>query len=76
MFLAQELRDQLAFALDAENSDHYRDDLDYVPAINAAIKWLTSVVNSAYSKNKIGEEFLENYHTQGYFKQVIPLGCL
>ena len=27
-FTAQSLRDQLAFALDAENSDHYRDDLE------------------------------------------------
>jgi hypothetical protein len=68
MFLAQELRDQLAFALDAENSDHYRDDLDYIPAINAAIKWLTSVVNSAYGKNKIGEEFFRELSHSGVFQ--------
>ena len=57
MIQAQELRDQLAFALDAEGSDHYIDDLDYIPAMNAAIKWLTNVVNSAFGKDKIGEEF-------------------
>jgi hypothetical protein len=67
MFTAQELRDQMAFALDAENSDHYRDDLDYIPAINAAMKWLTSVVSSAYGKDKLGEEFFRNLSYSGVF---------
>jgi hypothetical protein len=67
MFTAQELRNQMAFALDAENSDHYRDDLDYIPAINAAMKWLTSVVGSAYGKDKIGEEFFRNLSYSGVF---------
>jgi hypothetical protein len=39
MFTALELRNQIRFALDAENSDHYRDDMDIIPSINAAIKW-------------------------------------
>ena len=37
MFTALELRNQLRFALDAEDSDHYRDDLDIIPAINESI---------------------------------------
>lgn len=68
MISVQELRDQLAFALDAEGSDHYRDDLDYIPAINAAVKWLTNVVNSAYGQNKIGEEFFRDLSYSGVFR--------
>ena len=68
MFTALELRNQLRFALDAENSDHYRDDMDIIPAINASIKWLTSVVNSAYGQDKIGEEFFRELSTSGVFR--------
>jgi hypothetical protein len=68
MFTAQELRNQIVFALDAENSDYYRDDLDIIPAINASMKWLTSVVNSAYGQNKIGEEFFRELSYSGVFK--------
>lgn len=67
MFTALELRNQLAFALDAEGSDHYRDDLDYIPAMNAAMKWLTSVVNAAYGQGKIGEEFFRELSYSGVF---------
>lgn len=58
----------MAFALDAENSDHYRDDLDYIPAINAAMNWLTSVVNMALGQNKIGEEFFREIQYSGVFQ--------
>lgn len=68
MIQAQELRDQLAFALDAEGSDHYVDVLDYIPAMNAAVKWLTSVVNSAFGKDKIGEEFFRDLTFSGVFR--------
>lgn len=68
MFTALELRRQLAFALDAEGSDHYRDDLDYIPAINAAMKWLTSVVNAAFGQGKIGEEFFREITYSGVFQ--------
>jgi hypothetical protein len=68
MIQAQELRDQLAFALDAEGSDHYRDDLDYIPAMNAAVKWLANVINSALGKDKIGEEFFRDLTFSGVFR--------
>lgn len=68
MILVQDLRNQLAFALDAEGSDHYRDDEDYIPAINAAMKWLTSLVNSAYGQNKIGEEIFRELSYSGVFR--------
>jgi hypothetical protein len=71
MFTALELRNQLAFALDAEGSDHYRDDLDYIPAINAAMKWLTSIVNAAYGQGKIGEEFFRELSYSGVFQTSI-----
>jgi len=68
MISALELRKQLAFALDAEGSDHYRDDLDYIPAINASIKWLTAVAGSAFGENKIGEEFFRDISFSGVFQ--------
>lgn len=68
MILVQDLRDQLLFALDAEGSDHYRDDLDIIPAINAATKWLTTLVNTAYGQNKISEEFFRELSYSGVFR--------
>lgn len=68
MFTAQELRNQLAFALDAEYSDHYRDNEDYIPAINSSIKWLTNVVNMAMGQNKLGEEFFREISYSGVFQ--------
>lgn len=68
MFTALEVRKQIAAALDAENSDHYRDDLDYIPAINSSIKWLTNVVNMAMSQNKISEEFFRDITYAGVFQ--------
>lgn len=68
MILAQDLRNQMAFALDAENSDHYLDDLDYIPAINASVKWLTNVVNAAYGQDKLGEEFFRDLAYSGVFQ--------
>jgi hypothetical protein len=67
MISALELRQQLAFALDAEGSDHYRDDLDYIPAINGAIKWLTAVISSAYGQDKFSEEFFRDLTNTGVF---------
>ena len=67
MISALELRQQLAFALDAEGSDHYRDDLDYIPAINGAIRWLTAVVSSAYGQDKFSEEFFRDLTNSGVF---------
>lgn len=68
MISALELRKQLAFALDAEGSDYYRDDLDYIPAINAAINWLTSVVNLTLGGDKLGEEFFRDIAYSGIFQ--------
>lgn len=68
MISAQELRNQLAFALDAENSDHYLDSLDYIPAINASVKWLTNIVNAAYGQDKLGEEFFRDLAYSGVFQ--------
>jgi hypothetical protein len=67
MILAQDLRDQMAFALDAEGSDHYLDSLDYIPAINASINWMTTLITTAYGQNKIGEEFFRDLTLSGVF---------
>lgn len=42
--------------LDAEGSDYYTDTEDLIPAINAAIKWLVSVINIGFASNKLSEE--------------------
>ena len=68
MIQAQDLRNQLAFALDAEGSDHYRDVEDYIPAINGAVNWLTNVINSVLGRNKLGEEFFRDLTYSGIFK--------
>jgi len=68
MISALELRKQLASKLDAEGSDHYRDDLDYIPAINLSIKWLTAVAGAAFGENKISEEFFRDISYSGVFQ--------
>ena len=50
----------MRFALDAEGSDHYRDDLDIIPAINASQRWIVSVINAALGRNKFGEEIFRD----------------
>lgn len=68
MILVQDLRNQLAFALDAEGSDHYRDDLDYIPAINASIKYVTNIISTILGEEKVTEEILRDLTYSGVFK--------
>ena len=42
--------------LDAEGSDYYSDSIDLIPAINAAVEWTVSVINSAMGAKKVSEE--------------------
>jgi len=47
--------------LDAEDdniqqTEHYNDQRDIIPAINAGLEWLISVINVAFGAKKIGEE--------------------
>ncbi len=58
--LAQDVADQLRFALDAEDSEHYNDALDIIPAINASVKWAVGVINVALGEKKISEESLSD----------------
>ncbi len=56
----QTVIDQAKAALDAEGQgDYYRFDRDFKPAINYAIDWLLSVINSAFGDKKIGEEIFQ-----------------
>lgn len=52
----QDIADRLRFALDAEGADHYEDSRDIIPAINSAVNWMISVINSTLGHKKIGEE--------------------
>lgn len=58
--LAQDIANQLRFALDAEDSDHYSDTLDIIPAINASVRWAVGVINVALGEKKISEESLSD----------------
>lgn len=49
--------------LDAEGADYYRDDIDLIPAVNAAIEWVVSVLSGELGKNKFVEERLSDLHT-------------
>lgn len=78
--LASVVGSQIRAALDAEGSDRYRDDRDIIPAINFAIKFLTSIINRALGQNKISEEAFEeliytrifqaNVYSRVYFNPV------
>ena len=54
--------------LDAENATYYDDNLDLIPAINAAIEWLVSVINSVYGSSKLSEEFFRELTNSAVFQ--------
>lgn len=64
---AQLLADRMRFALDAEDSDHYNDTVDIIPAINAAQDWLIAVVNATFGNKRMGEEIFRDVHTSRVF---------
>lgn len=49
----------IASNLDAESSERYTADMDYIPAINYAIDYVTLAFNSIFSKKKLSEEVLK-----------------
>lgn len=53
-----EIKNQMASALDAEGSDHYKDSTDYIPAINSAIDDILTIVDLRLGNNKFTEEAL------------------
>ncbi len=54
--------------LDAENATYYDDNIDLIPAINASIEWLVSVINSVYGSNKFSEEFFRELTNSAVFQ--------
>jgi hypothetical protein len=66
--LAQELANSMRASLDAEGAEHYRDDLDIIPAINDAVRWLENVINIALGQRKIGEEIFQDLSVAGVFQ--------
>jgi len=57
---ASTLASQIRFALDAEGADHYDDDRDIIPAINASTRWLEHVINDSLGEEKFGEEIFRD----------------
>jgi hypothetical protein len=58
----------MRFALDAEGADHYDDNLDIIPAINASMKWLNNLITMAFGQKKIGEEIFQDISTARVFQ--------
>lgn len=54
----QDIVNRCNAALDAEGSDRYLFDRDYIYAINHANEWIVSLFNAAFSENKLSEESL------------------
>jgi len=46
--------------LDAEGAEYYDDNIDIIPAINAAVEWLVAIINSAFGQKKMGEEVFQD----------------
>ena len=59
MILYSDLRKLMATALDAENSDRYKDFEDYIPAVNYAIKMAVTAFNTLFAEKKISENVLK-----------------
>jgi hypothetical protein len=56
--LVQTVVDRLASRLDAEASDRYDFDLDYLPAINSAMEWVVTALNPYFAAKKFSAEGL------------------
>lgn len=54
--LASKVKSLVAAALDAEGSDYYTDQQDYIPAINRAQDFIVSIINSNLGAKKFAEE--------------------
>lgn len=63
-----EIVNRATSALDAEGSDRYRFDQDFMPAINYAIEWSISVINEAFAQNKLSGEALRELNHVGVFQ--------
>jgi len=55
--LASNIISLVESALDAEGSDYYTDQQDYIPAINLGQKFLVSLINSHLGGKKFAEEY-------------------
>jgi len=60
MIPAQDIVNSMKSMLDAEGADYYTFNLDYAPAVNYSVRWLESVINSAYGEKKLGEEIFQD----------------
>jgi len=69
--LVQDVIDRMRASLDAEGAEHYSDTLDLIPAINNAVVWLVSVINSTLGHKKLGEEIFRDLTETSVFETSI-----
>ena len=65
------IRGQMASALDAENSDRYLDQQDYIPAVNYAIQMACLAFNEIFAQKKFSESVLKELILRGEYKETI-----
>lgn len=68
MLSSQDIAKSIRFALDAENSDHYGDQEDIIPAINMAVKWCVLLAVSSYGIRKSVDEALSDLARADVFR--------
>ena len=66
--LVQTVIDRCNALLDAEGSDHYTFDKDFIHAINNAQVWLTNLYNRLFGEKKVSEESLVELTVTRIFK--------
>lgn len=69
--LAQDIATRMRSVLDAEGSDHYRDDVDIIPAINAAKEWLIAIINVALGQKKHVDEVFREIKSTRVFRTTV-----
>lgn len=68
MILSQDIADRMRSALDAEGAEHYTDNQDIIPAINAGQEMLVSTINKTLSQRKLGEEIFRDLSIANVFQ--------
>ena len=60
MIIGTELRDAMTPLLEAEGTQRFTDDIDFLPAINSALRNANAYVGAIFAENKGGEEMFRD----------------
>ncbi|HRA18355.1 MAG TPA: hypothetical protein PLZ24_14535, partial [Flavobacteriales bacterium] len=60
MIIGTDLRDAMTPLLEAEGTQRFTDDIDFLPAINSALRSANAYVGAIFAENKGGEEMFRD----------------